>query len=82
MTGEQVLANVWHIMRDHQKVYYGKKPLFLYISYQEFYLLQQTEEFVNENDPFYLYDEEPKLKIFSMEIVRVDRANNFIRVGN
>lgn len=82
MNGETVLRNVWHVMRGHQKVYYGKKPLFLYISYRELMYLKQTEEFVIENGPTYAYDEPQPLKIFGMEIVRVSRQDDFIRVGN
>lgn len=82
MTGEIVLRNVYNVMQGHRAQNYGKKPLFLYLSHQEFYSLKQTDEFVNENSPTYPYDEPQKFKIFGMEIVKVDRRDGFIRVGN
>lgn len=82
MTGEQVLSTIWHTKRSHQSTHTGMPPRFLYISYQEFYLLKQTDEFVNQNAHTYVYDEPQPFVIFGMEIVRVDKRDNFIRVGN
>lgn len=82
MTGETVLQNIWHVMRGHQAEHYGKKPLFVYISYKELYFLKNTEEFLNENAPSHPFDEEKPLRIFGMEIVKVSKETEFIRVGN
>ena len=75
MTEEKVLNQIYHVYANYSA---GKnKPKFLYISLNEWVELVESEFFKSMCIP--ALDGKPT--ILGMEIVRVDKTEGFIRVG-